>query len=97
MIATADRKKVKRFYVTLNPAVAADYRTGGGAFAEVPNAEAAMAAAWAGEMLHVSFYAAGIVLPHHDRLEFQRRWLAVAAELGVPTMKHGSDSHAAYR
>lgn len=93
LVATADPTKVKRFHVTLNPDVADAYTVEGAAFAEIPDATVAMAAAWGGEMLHVSFYAAGIRLPHHDRADFQRRWRVIAAELGVPTMKHGSDTN----
>ena len=51
----------------------------------------AMALAWAGEMLHVYFYAHGISLPHHNRADFQEEWQAMAAELGMPTVSHDDD------
>ena len=47
-----------------------------------------MAAAWAGEMLHIYFYSQGISLPHHQRSDFQRAWRGVAAELGMSTLTH---------
>ncbi len=50
-----------------------------------------MAAAWAGEMLHVAFYTRGISLPHHQRDDFQSEWQAVAAELGFPALRHNDD------
>ena len=50
-----------------------------------------MAAAWAGEMLHVDFYARGISLPHHQRDDFQTEWQAVAAELGFPALMHNDE------
>ena len=50
-----------------------------------------MAAAWAGEMLHIYFYAQGISLPHHQRADFQREWRGVAAELGMSALTHDDD------
>ena len=47
-----------------------------------------MAIAWAGEMLHVYFYAHGIVLPHHSRGDFQDEWQAMADELHMPLVTH---------
>lgn len=47
-----------------------------------------MAAAWAAEMLHIYFYTRGIVLPHHQRGDFQQQWQAIAAELGFPGLEH---------
>ena len=47
-----------------------------------------MAAAWAGEMLHIDFYSRGISLPHHARDDFQEEWRAIAAELGFPALRH---------
>jgi hypothetical protein len=97
LVAAADRKKVKRFTINLNPYVAADYTSDRVRYAEIPSPDIAMAAAWAGEMLHVSFYAAGIPLPHHERPEFQRRWYDVARELGVGKLKHLDASDRANR
>jgi hypothetical protein len=55
-----------------------------------------MAAAWAGEMLHIYFYAQGISLPHHERSDFQQEWQIIAAELGMPGVRHDDeDGHAA--
>ena len=56
-----------------------------------------MAAAWAGEMLHVDFYARGISLPHHQRDDFQSEWQAVAAELGFPALRHNDEDERSYR
>jgi len=50
-----------------------------------------MAAAWAGEMLHIYFYSTGISLPHHQRADFQQEWHLMAAELGLPNMPHADD------
>jgi len=47
-----------------------------------------MAAAWAGEMLHIAFYARGISLPHHQRADFQQEWHVMATELGFPNLAH---------
>jgi hypothetical protein len=63
---------------------------------QLANAADAMAIAWAGEMLHIYFYAQGITLPHHDRPDFQREWHAVAAELGMGTVPHGDDDEFAH-
>ncbi|HJT16080.1 MAG TPA: hypothetical protein VJ853_01760 [Thermoanaerobaculia bacterium] len=52
------------------------------------NASDAMAIAWAGEMLHIYFYARGISLPHHERPDFQEQWSAMAGELGMATVRH---------
>jgi hypothetical protein len=56
-----------------------------------------MAAAWAGEMLHIDFYARGISLPHHARDDFQEEWRAVAAELGFPTLRHDDEDESQAR
>ena len=56
-----------------------------------------MAAAWAGEMLHVDFYSRGISLPHHQRGDFQQEWQAVAAELGYPTLRHDDGDERPFR
>jgi hypothetical protein len=50
-----------------------------------------MAAAWAGEMLHIDFYSQGISLPHHERADFQEQWRLVAGELGFPMLPHEED------
>jgi len=56
-----------------------------------------MAAAWAGEMLHIDFYSRGISLPHHPRPDFQEEWSAVAAEIGFPNLRHDDDDEGGYR
>ncbi|HYS54690.1 MAG TPA: hypothetical protein VER58_13105 [Thermoanaerobaculia bacterium] len=56
-----------------------------------------MAAAWAGEMLHIDFYSRGISLPHHQRDDFQQEWSAVAAELGFPALRHNDEDERQYR
>lgn len=55
---------------------------------EPANASDAMALAWAGEMLHIYFYARGISLPHHERPDFQEQWTAIAGELGMTGVRH---------
>lgn len=56
----------------------------------------AMAIAWAGEMLHIYFYAHGISLPHHPRADFQGEWQAIVAELGMPTVPHDDEGEFAH-
>jgi hypothetical protein len=91
LLAANDRSKVKRYEVILNPAFARQY---GNAEAidlgEPVTPRDVMAATWAAEMLHVDFYANGVPLPHHAREDFQKRWREVAADLGMPRVKHDS-------
>lgn len=75
MVMFAKHDFVKHYTITIDPAAAPDL----------------MAAAWAAEMLHVWFYAHGITLPHHRRDDFQTAWHAVAAELGMPNLRHDDD------
>jgi len=56
-----------------------------------------MAAAWAGEMLHIEFYSRGISLPHHQRDDFQQEWSATAAELGFSALRHDDEDERQYR
>src|SRR4029077_19649211 len=60
------------------------------------NTADAMSIAWAGEMLHIYFYAHGISLPHHTRADFQEEWRAVAAERGMATVPHDDDDEFAH-
>ncbi|HSP35429.1 MAG TPA: hypothetical protein VLU46_14035 [Thermoanaerobaculia bacterium] len=94
LVAAARHTRVHDFDVVLNPQY---FRIPQG-WTPLPNepknAADAMAAAWAGEMLHVYFYARGIGLPHHARADFQDEWREVAAELGMPAMTHDDDLHA---
>ena len=90
-LATSDRSKTKTFDVVLNPAY---FRVPRG-MTPLPHQPSTpadmMALAWAGEMLHVSFYAQGVSLPHHNRADFQSQWREVAAELGMPMLTHDDD------
>jgi len=91
---TANRRKVqKRYELVLNPTIASQYDNGSSVDLGLPRTSSdVMALAWAGEMLHVDFYADGVPLPHHERPDFQERWLAVAAQLGLPNATHDTDS-----
>ena len=85
-----DKKRLKRYDLLLNPALAAQYDNPGALDLGHPRTPAdVMAAAWAAEMLHIDFYARGIALPHHERGDFQERWFNVASQLGFPMMEHG--------
>lgn len=89
--ATTRPLQRKRFELILNPDY---YRLPKGMWplAGQPRTAAdAMAIAWAGEILHIYFYAHGISLPHHSRADFQDEWRAIAAELGMGTVPHGDD------
>jgi hypothetical protein len=93
LAAFADHGAVKRYDVILNP----EFRIARGRNI-FPTRQPAtqvdlMAAAIAGEMLHVDFYSRGISLPHHQRRDFQQEWRAIARELGYPDMKHEDDDH----
>ncbi|GAC1429493.1 MAG: hypothetical protein NVSMB68_01720 [Thermoanaerobaculia bacterium] len=96
-LIAADRVKSRTFEVVLNPT-----------FFQLPQRTTPlpdqpvtppdmMAAAWAGEMLHVCFYARGISLPHHARADFQREWRAVTAELGMPSLRHDDADERGWR
>lgn len=91
LVAAAHHTHVKDFELVLNPRF---FHIPDG-WVPLPNEPAtpsdAMAAAWAGEMLHIWFYARGISLPHHTRADFQDEWRDVAAELGMPSMTHSDD------
>jgi hypothetical protein len=91
-ITAGDPTKVKHYSLILNPALAAQYsRADAIDLGEPKTPGDVMAAAWAGEMLHIDFYADGIPLPHHNRPEFQERWRAVASELGFARMRHDTE------
>ena len=92
LLAAQDPNVDKRYTIILNPTIAAQYENGSTADLGRPRSAAdAMALAWAAEMLHIDFYADGIALPHHERADFQQRWLAVAMELGFRIATHGND------
>jgi hypothetical protein len=88
LVAANDRAAFKTYAVILNPAFRIP--KGRNIFPDSqPSTQTdMMAAAWAGEMLHVDFYSRGISLPHHQRSDFQEEWRVVARELGYPDMKH---------
>ncbi len=88
LIAATDHARRKTYELVLNPRF---FRMPEG-MTPLPNQISTpadmMAAAWAGEMLHIYFYARGVSLPHHDRVDFQSEWRAVAGELGMPMLTH---------
>lgn len=88
LIAGGDQSQKKFYELVLNPGF---FRVPEG-MTPLPNQPVTpadmMAAAWAGEMLHIYFYSQGISLPHHARSDFQRAWRGVAAELGMSTLTH---------
>lgn len=96
LVAAAHHTRVHDFELVLNPEF---FRLPPGSV-PLPNEPAtpadAMAAAWAGEMLHIYYYARGIDLPHHTRADFQDEWREVAAELGMPSLQHGDDQRVAH-
>ena len=92
LLAAQDQTRLKRYDLILNPSIAALYNNPEAIDLGLPRTPAdVMAAAWAAEMLHIDFYARGISLPHHDREDFQARWVAVAAQLGFGRMTHGRE------
>lgn len=92
LLAAGDRKQLKTYSLIVNPAVAAQYDRPKELNLGLPQTPAdAMALAWAGEMLHIEFYARGIALPHHRRADFQERWRLVAGALGMPRAQHVTD------
>ena len=96
LLAAKDEKQLKRYELILNPSIAALYNNPAALDLGYPRTPAdVMAAAWAAEMLHIDFYASGISLPHHDRQDFQRRWLNVAGQLGFGRMTHGIEDERA--
>ena len=91
LIAASNHAAAKSYDVVFNPLF---FRVPDG-MTPLPHQPASpadmMAAAWAGEMLHVLYYARGISLPHHQREDFQRDWRRVAGELGMPMLTHGDE------
>ena len=88
LVAASDHASVKGYVVIVNP----EFRVTKGRNV-FPSGQPAtqtdmMAAALAGEMLHVDFYSRGISLPHHQRDDFQEAWSLAAAELGFPGLRH---------
>jgi hypothetical protein len=91
LVAAGDHSKLKSYELILNPTF---FKIPEG-MEPLPNQPVTpadmMAIAWAGEMLHIHFYAQGISLPHHPRPDFQREWREVAAELGMPGLRHDDE------
>lgn len=91
LAAAQDHKRPKSYELILNPA----YFSLPKGMEPLPNEPATpadmMAIAWAGEMLHIYFYAQGISLPHHPRSDFQQEWNIVANELGMALVQHKDD------
>ena len=89
LAAASDRARVKTYDLILNPTT---FHLPKGMTAlpwhEPASAADVMAAAWAGEMLHIDFYSKGISLPHHQRSDFQEEWRILAEELGFPALTH---------
>jgi hypothetical protein len=91
MIAANDPAAVKVYELILNPTLR-DAPPGAVVLPGQPATTADfLAVAWAAEMLHVYFYSRGILLPHHERADFQEQWLKIAAELGFPAFPHGEE------
>ncbi|HEX7071304.1 MAG TPA: hypothetical protein VF190_10875 [Rhodothermales bacterium] len=90
LAAASDHRKLKLYRIVVNPDVFHPVKA---TTAVVPPVTASdmMALAWAAEMLHIDFYSRGISLPHHRRDDFQREWLAIATELGMPLVRHEDD------
>ena len=88
LVAAGDHSQKKSYELMLNPGY---FRLPEG-MTPLPNQPVTpgdmMAAAWAGEMLHIYFYSRGISLPHHQRADFQREWRGVATELGMSALTH---------
>jgi hypothetical protein len=92
LLAAGDPKQLKTYWLIVNPSLAAEYDRPKSIDLGLPRTPTdAMALAWAGEMLHIEFYAAGIPLPHHRRADFQKRWHLVADALGMPRVEHVTD------
>lgn len=93
LLAAGDAKQLKTYRLIVNPALAAEYRGSKSIDLGLPRTAAdAMALAWAGEMLHIEFYASGIPLPHHQRADFQERWRKVAGALGMSRAEHMTEN-----
>ena len=91
LVAASDRSRMKFYNVALNPHTPLPSEKLNPLPKQPLTAADLMAAAWAGEMLHVAFYARGISLPHHAREDFQDEWRVVAAELGFPGLIHDDE------
>lgn|SRR5262245_49862979 len=95
LVAANDHSAVKGYVVILNPEFRITKGTNVFPSGQPATQTDMMAAAWAGEMLHVDYYSRGISLPHHQRADFQEEWRTVANELGYPDIKHQDDDERA--
>jgi hypothetical protein len=92
LLSWSNTSALKTYTLILNPALAAEYEQPKGNRSRLAlRPEDILAAAWAGEMLHIDFYSRGIVLPHHHRADFQERWRAVANQLRLSFLTHGDE------
>jgi hypothetical protein len=91
LVAASDHSVVKSYLLILNPTLGVTTNR----FTAIPGKPFSpadlMAAAWAGEMLHLYYYSLGISLPHHQREDFQSEWRVAAGQLGFPNLRH--DDH----
>lgn len=93
-LAAANHAKQKEYTLILNP-TPWQVPAGWTPMPHQPSTTADfMAAAWAGEMLHIYLYSKGVMLPHHQRDDFQSSWSRMAVELGFPAMTHGESDDA---
>jgi ribosomal protein L34 len=97
LVASSDHRARKSYTVIINPAFRLAQGRNIFPSAQPKTQTDLMAAAFAGEMLHVDFYSRGMSLPHHQRSDFQDEWRAIARELGYPDMKHEDDDERAIR
>ena len=90
LFAASDHARRKSYRLILNPNF--DLPRGFAPMRGEPATSAdLMAAAWAGEMLHIDYYARGISLPHHERPDFQEEWREIAREIGFPNLPHTAE------
>lgn len=91
LVASNNHTKLKTYSVILNPVFFHVPRGMTTLINEPATSADMMAAAWAGEMLHVWFYSQGVSLPHHPRADFQEAWRDVAEQLGVARLQHDDE------
>ena len=91
LVASGDHRALKSYTVIINPAFRLAQGRNIFPSAQPKTQTDMMAAAFAGEMLHVDFYSRGISLPHHERPDFQEEWREIARELGFPNLPHTAE------
>ena len=97
LLAATDPAQMKVYELVLNPAPVVLPKGATPLPNQPATTEDFVALAWAAELLHISFYARGIPLPHHQRPDFQEQWLEIATQLGFPTSKHGEEDEVEWR